>query len=103
MVLPSPITHPQSIYAALYGGVGSGLGAIVGGVIVQKYGIQRMFVIHAAILLGGWLLCWVLDTLAALGARPAAAKAAVERASDASRGSTDPILSNDLKHSSATG
>ena len=54
-------TTMQSVFSALYGGVGSGLGAIAGGALYGRLGAPRMFACAAATVLGGWALAAAID------------------------------------------
>jgi len=54
-------TTMQSIFSALYGGVGSGLGGILGGVAMQRLGAAAMFAAFSGVVLGGWGLAWGID------------------------------------------
>lgn len=44
----------QGIFTGLYFGVGQGLGALVGGLAMQHYGLQRMFAGSALAVAAGW-------------------------------------------------
>ncbi|KAK9828635.1 hypothetical protein WJX72_001232 [[Myrmecia] bisecta] len=47
----------QAIFAGLYFGVGTGLGALIGGFIYQEYGAPAVFRTAAVGVAGAWLLC----------------------------------------------
>ncbi len=47
----------QGIFQGLYFGAGQGLGALIGGLLMQRYGGQSMFFLCSVITLAGWLLC----------------------------------------------
>ncbi|GBF88640.1 hypothetical protein Rsub_01539 [Raphidocelis subcapitata] len=72
----------QSVFSALYGGVGSGLGAIIGGVLMARHGAPAMFGMCAGIVLGGWAAACAAD----------AAVAALRRRGGAGA-TTDPLQS----------
>jgi hypothetical protein len=46
----------QGIFQGLYFGVGQGLGGLIGGVLMQKHGGQKMFAMAAALILLGWMV-----------------------------------------------
>jgi MFS family permease len=50
------ITH-QGIFQGLYFGVGQGLGALGGGLLMHRFGGQAMFAQASAITLAAWALC----------------------------------------------
>jgi hypothetical protein len=77
----------QGIFSSLWT-VGSGVGSILGGEAMQRYGAPRMFGIFAGIMLGGWAAAWLLDGAASLlgrmwhgGCQQAAGPMGVEGAS----------------------
>jgi MFS family permease len=51
--------------------VGSGVGSILGGHVMQRYGAPLMFGIFAGVMLAGCAAAWLLDGAAALAARAA--------------------------------
>eukprot|EP00775_Hariotina_reticulata_P002060 gene2060-2380_t len=56
-------TSMQGLFASMYGGVGSGLGALLGGFIMQLLGGQQLFCICSVILIGGWALGLLAELL----------------------------------------
>jgi predicted MFS family arabinose efflux permease len=53
----------QGLFSSLYAGVGSGLGALLGGVLMQQLGGQALFFICALVVLAGWLVGQAVELL----------------------------------------
>lgn len=53
----------QGLFSSLYGGVGSGLGALLGGFLMQELGGQVLFFVCSAVVLCGWLVGYAVELL----------------------------------------
>lgn len=63
MLLLRPARIAQGLFSSLYGGVGSGLGALLGGVLMQQLGGQALFFICSLVVLVGWLVGYLVELL----------------------------------------
>jgi hypothetical protein len=67
----------QSVFSALFAGVGPGIGGLIGGFNMQRYGVATMFGITAAIIVGGWAAAWAMELLTGISERRAAIRESV--------------------------
>ncbi|KAI8467570.1 MAG: hypothetical protein J3K34DRAFT_430162 [Monoraphidium minutum] len=78
---PSLNTSMQSMFSAVFVGVGPGLGGIFGGMLMQSYGVRATFAATSAVIAGGWAAALATDALiTACERRAEAAEAAAEAA-----------------------
>jgi hypothetical protein len=71
----------QSVFSALFAGIGPGIGGLVGGAVMQRHGAAPMFLFTGAVILGFWALTWAMDALITCGERRCAARAAATASS----------------------
>ena len=53
----------QGLFSSLWGGVGSGLGALLGGALMGRYGGQVLFAIMSVVVAGGWLITFATEAV----------------------------------------
>ncbi|GBF92290.1 hypothetical protein Rsub_05373 [Raphidocelis subcapitata] len=70
-------TTMQSVFSALFAGVGPGIGGLIGGFNMQRYGAATMFGITAAIIVACWAAAWAMELLIGISERRAAIRESV--------------------------
>eukprot|EP00879_Flechtneria_rotunda_P016835 GHRR01017621.1.p1 GENE.GHRR01017621.1~~GHRR01017621.1.p1 ORF type:complete len:200 (+),score=58.63 GHRR01017621.1:183-782(+) len=69
LVPPHLNASMQGLFSSLYGGIGSGLGALLGGFVMEALGGQQLFFICSLVVLGGWLLGLMVELLVSQAAK----------------------------------
>ena len=57
------VATSQGLFSAIYNGLGSGIGAYIGGTALDSIGPVIMFRVQAAVVMGAMILYWAHETI----------------------------------------